>query len=127
MDAATIAAVAAAITSRLTARSVASAALAIALEDSKASLRILTMLAKAVRKAMIEGDYLPALISAGDRMMIYNDINKEYVSAFEAAMDLHIMETALRLTTEEKACREYGPDKLPCSERWTTSMTTAKG
>ncbi len=121
MDAATISAAAAAISSPFATRSTASAALAIALDDSKTSLRTLKTLASALQTALGLGGYLPALISAGERMMIYNDINREYVSALDAAMEdrnddqlqlqLYVMETALQLTTEENACREYGPQQ----------------
>ena len=94
-------------------------ALAIALGDSKNSQRTLKTLAKSLQTALGLSGYLPAVISAGERMMIYNDINREYVSALDAAVEdrnndqlerqIYTLEIALQLTTEEMACRECGP------------------
>ena len=86
MDAASLAAAAAAISSPLTNTNPASAALTVALEHSKANLRLISQLSQALKTALTEGNYVQALNSAGERMMIYNDINDEYLSAFEAAM-----------------------------------------
>ena len=88
MDAATLAAAAAAITSPRTTRSAASAALAIAVDDTKTSLRTAKSLAVALKTALGLAGYLPALISAGERMLVYDDINSEYIAAAEAAIDL---------------------------------------
>ena len=135
MDAATLAAAAAAITSPRTTRSAASAALAIAVDDTKTSLRTAKSLAVALKTALGLAGYLPALISAGERMLVYDDINSEYIAAAEAAIDLEDMlpfpaegcrggeidgraqlrlytaEIALQMAAEEHACREYGPQQ----------------
>ena len=91
MDVATLAAAAAAISSPRTTRSTASAALAIAVDDTKTSLRTAKSLAVALRTALGLAGYLPALISAGERMLVYDDINSEYIAAAEAAIDLEDM------------------------------------
>ena len=127
MDAATISAVAAAIPPPVASRSTASAALAIALDISRTRLRTLKTLATALPTALGLGGYLPALISAGERMIVYNDITKEYGAAFEAAMEnknddhlqhhLHTMEIAMQLAAEENACQEYGHLQMAMSRK----------
>ena len=133
MDAATLTAAAAAITSPRTTRSAASVALAIAVDDSKTNMRILKTLATALQTALGLAGYLPALVSAGERMLIYDEINKEYIEAMDAAINLqellpyptegcreeeideqaqlrlYAAEAALQMAAEEHACREYGP------------------
>ena len=135
MDAATLAAAAAAITSPRTTRCMASVALAIAVDGNKTSLRTANSLAVALKTALGQVGYIPALIKAGERMLVYDDINSEYMAAAEAAIDLEDMlpfpeegcrggetdgeaqlrlytaEIALQMAAEEQACREYGPQQ----------------
>ena len=73
MDAATLAAAAAAITSPRTTRCMASAALAIAVDDNKTGLRIASSLAVALKTALGQAGYIPALIKAGERMLVYDE------------------------------------------------------
>ena len=136
MDAATLGAAMAAITTRRTTRNTASEALSIAVEILKPSYRIAKTLAMALRRSFWPGfesrDITYALARAGERMIVYDDIRKEYQAALESV--LHIQETlswptegwqpeidepsrlrlytaeiALKLAEEEKACEEYGP------------------
>ena len=88
MDAATLGAAAAAITSPRTTRCMASMALAIAVDDNKTSLRTANSLAKALKTALEWAGYRPALMKAGERMMIYDDIRKEYNEALDEVLDL---------------------------------------
>ena len=121
MDAATLSAAAAAIPTSRSARNAASAALAIAVDDSKSNLRTLKTLATALQTALGLAGYLPALISAGERMLIYDELHKEWIEAMDAVIDddsdeqrhhkVYTMEIALQLASEAHACREYGPQQ----------------
>ena len=133
MDAATLGAAAAAITSPRTNGCMASMALAIAVDDNKTSLRTAKSLAEALKTALEWAGYIPALIKAGERMLIYDDIRKEYNAALEEVLDLedklpwppegerrpeidgqaklrlYTAEIALKMAAEEKACEDFGP------------------
>ena len=122
MDAATLSAAAAAIPTSRSARNAASAALAIVVDDSKSNLRTLKTLATALQTALGLAGYLLALISAGERMLIYDELHKEWIEAMDAVIDddsdeqrhhkVYTMEIALQLASEEHACREYGPPAI---------------
>ena len=129
----------AAITTQKATRNTASEALSIAVELLKPSYRIANSLARALRRALWPGqvtrDITYALARAGERMIIYHDIRKEYHAALESVQDmedrlpwpaegclrgqpeieeqprmrLYTAEIALRKAEEEKACEEYGP------------------
>ena len=133
MDAATLGAAAAAITSPRTTRCMASMALAIAVDDNRTSLRTASSLAMALKTALEWAGYRPALVKAGERMLIYDDIRKEYNAALDEVLDLedqlpwqaegdrcpgingraklrlYTAEIALKMAAEEKACEEFGP------------------
>ena len=131
MDAATLGAAMAAITTRRMTRSAASEALSIAVENLKPSYRIAKTLAMALRRSFWNGfetgDHTYALARAGERMIVYDDIRKEYHAALESVFDmeeklpwptegwqpeldeqtrlrLHTAEIALKLAEEERAC-----------------------
>ena len=144
MDAATLGAASAAITSLRTTRCMASEALSIAVENLKPSYRIAKTLAMALRRALGNGfepgDHTLALAKAGERMIVYDDIRKEYNAALETVLDmeeklpwptegarhpeideqaklrLYTAEIALKLAAEEKACEEYGPHQTAMLE-----------
>ena len=119
-----------------TTRNAASEALAIAAEILKPSYRIAKTLATALRRSfwpdLAAKDITYALARAGDRMILYDDIKKEYHAAQESVLEmeeklpwptegwqpevdeqtrvrLHTAEIALKLAREEKAGEEYGP------------------
>ena len=82
----------AAITTQRTTRSTASEALAIAVEILKPSYRIAKTLAMALRRSFWPGfasrDITYALARAGERMIVYDDIRKEYHAALESVLDM---------------------------------------
>ena len=111
----------------------ASMALAIAVDDNRTSLRTASSLAMALKTALEWAGYRPSLIKAGERMLIYDDIKKEYNAALDEVLDLeeqlpwqaegarcpgingraklrlYTAEIALKMAAEEKACEEFGP------------------
>ena len=126
----------AALPTQRTTRNAASEALAIAAEILKPSYRIAKTLATALRRSFWPGfaakDITYALARAGERMILYDDIRKEYHAALEAVLEmeeklpwptegwqpeideqtrmrLYTAEIALKLAREEKAGEEYGP------------------
>ena len=66
----------------------ASAALSIAVENLKPNYRIAKTLAMALMKALRVEGYIPAFAKAGERMLVYDDIKKEYNAALEAILDM---------------------------------------
>ena len=101
MDAATLGAALAALPTQRTTRNAASEALAIAAEILKPSYRIAKTLAAALRRSiwpdLAAKDITYALARAGDRMILYDDIKKEYHAAQESVLE---MEKRLPWTTE---------------------------
>ena len=139
MDAATLGAVLAALPTQRTMRNTACEALAIAAEILKPSYHIAKTLATALRRSIWPGtskDLAYALARAGERMILYDDIRKEYHAALETVLEmedrlrwptegrqqeaehpyvieqtrmrLYTAEIAMKLAREEKACEEYG-------------------
>ncbi len=146
MDAATLGAASAAITSLRTTRCMASEALSIAVENLRPSYRIAKTLAMALRRALWNGfeagDHTFALAKAGERMIVYDDIRKEYNAALETVLDmeeklpwptegarhpeideqaklrLYTAEIAMKLAEEEKPARRTAPTKQLCWKSW---------
>ena len=144
MDAATLGAASAALTSPRTTRCTASEALSIAVENLRPSYRIAKTLAMALRRSLWNGfevkEHTYALARAGDRMIVYDDIRKEYNAALETVLNLeenlpwttegakhpeideqaklrlYTAKIALNLAAEEKACEEYGPHQTAMLE-----------
>ena len=142
MDAATLGAVLAAMPTQRTMRNAACEALTIAAEILKPSYHIARSLATALRRSIWSGtskDLAYALARAGDRMILYDDIRKDYHAALKTVfemedelrrptqggqqeaedtdameqtrMRLYTAEIAMKLAREEKACEEYGPNQ----------------
>ena len=140
MDAATMGAVLAALPTQRTMKNAACEALAIAAEILKPSYHTARIFATALRQSIWSGtskDLAYALARAGDRMILYDDIRKDYQAALRAVqemedglrwatqgrlqeaeytyaieqtrMRLYTAEIAMKLAREEKACEEYGP------------------
>ena len=82
----------AAITPQRTTKNTASEALAIAVEILKPNYRIAETLAKALRRSLWPGfasrDITYALARAGERMIVYDDIRKEYHAALESVLEM---------------------------------------
>ena len=140
MDAATMGAVLAALPTQRTMKNAACEALAIAAEILKPSYHTARIFATALKQSIWSGtskDLAYALARAGDRMILYDDIRKDYQAALRAVqemedglrwatqgrlqqaeytdaieqtrMRLYTAEIAMKLAREEKACEEYGP------------------
>ncbi len=140
MDAATMGAVLAALPTQRTMKNAACEALAIAAEILKPSYHTARIFATALRQSIWSGtskDLAYALARAGDRMILYDDIRKDYQAALKAVLEmedglrwptqgrlqeaeytyaieqtrmrLYTAEIAMKLAREEKACEEYGP------------------
>ena len=139
MDAATMGAVMAALPTQKTIKSVAGEAIAIAVELLKPSYHTARILATALKRAIwtrTARDLAPTLARAGERMMLYEDLRRDYQAALNAVlqmeygyrwdtpmqwqeaedtdevkqtrMRLYTAEIAMKLAREEKACEEYG-------------------